>query len=45
MYYYIIYNIYNIIYITLLYYNIILILYIIILSVVVDSNPTQANFL
>ena len=45
MYYYIIYNIYNIIYITLLYYNIILILYIIILSVVVGSNPTQANFL
>ena len=45
MYYYIIYNIYNIIYITLLYYNIILILYIIILSVVVGSNLTQANFL
>ena len=45
MYYYIIYNIYNIIYITLLYYNIILILDILILSVVVGSNPTQANFL
>ena len=44
MYFYIICNIYNIIYITS-YYNIILILYTIILSVVVGSNPTQANFL
>ena len=45
MYFYIICNIYNIVYITLSYYNIILILYTIILSVVVGSNPTQVNFL